>query len=119
MSVVLAENPARVFGLYPRKGVIRIGADADLLIIDPDYEGTLRASDLHGNAGVTLYEGWKVQGRPWMTLLRGQVVLNQGKVEQKPGYGQYLACTGPHPSHRRPPQNNSGGRANERLRAAS
>ena len=94
---VLAENPARVFGLYPRKGVIRVGSDADLLIIDADHESTIKASDLKSRAGVTLYEGWKLHGRPWMTLLRGQVVLREGTIEQKPGYGKFLACGGPTP----------------------
>ncbi len=94
---VLAENPARIFGLYPRKGVIRVGADADLLIIDPEAEWTISAADHRGMAGWTLYEGWKVRGRPWMTLLRGRVLLNRGKLEQVPGFGQYLARTGPLP----------------------
>ncbi|MFQ5897842.1 MAG: amidohydrolase family protein [Candidatus Methylomirabilia bacterium] len=97
MARVLAENPARIFGLYPRKGVIRVGADADLLIIDPDQEMTIRVADHHGMAGWTLYEGWKVRGRPWMTLLRGRVLLNQGRLEQEPGYGRYLPRTGPTP----------------------
>ncbi len=97
MARVLAENPARIFGLYPRKGTIRIGGDADLLIYDPDYEGSIRVADHHGMAGWTLYEGWKVHGRPWMTLLRGEVLLNQGVLEQKPGFGQYLPRTGPRP----------------------
>jgi dihydropyrimidinase len=97
MARVLAENPARIFGLYPRKGVIRPGADADLLIIDPNHEGTIRAADHHGMAGFTLYEGWKLRGRPWMTLLRGRVLLNEGRLEQEPGYGRYLARGRPHP----------------------
>ncbi len=97
MARVLAENPARIFGLYPGKGVIRIGADADFLIIDPDAAWTIRVADHHGMAGWTLYEGWPVRGRPWMTLLRGRVLLNQGKLEQAPGYGRYLARTGPIP----------------------
>jgi dihydropyrimidinase len=97
MARVLAENPARIFGLYPRKGVIQVGADADLLILDPAYEGTIRAADHTGIAGWTLHEGWKVHGRPWMTLLRGQVLLNDGKLEQKPGFGQYLARGRPLP----------------------
>ncbi len=97
LARVLAENPARVFGLFPRKGVVRVGADADLVLIDPDYEGAIRAPDLHSNAGITLYEGRKVKGRPWMTLLRGQVVLDQGRVGQKPGYGQFQPCAGPTP----------------------
>jgi dihydropyrimidinase len=95
MARVLAENPARIFGLYPRKGAIRVGADADLTIIDPDADGTIQVADHHGIAGWTLYEGWKSRGRPWMTLLRGEVLLNQGRLERKPGYGRYLARTGP------------------------
>jgi hypothetical protein len=50
----------------------------------------MRAADLRGIAGMTLYEGWPMRGRPWMTLLRGKVVLNQGKLEQEIGYGTYL-----------------------------
>jgi dihydropyrimidinase len=97
MARVLAENPARIFGLYPRKGVIRVGADADLTIWDPGAGATIQASTLLGVAGFTPYEGWPVQGRPWKTLLRGQVVLDEGSLEQKPGYGQYLARTAPAP----------------------
>ena len=63
------------YGLYPRKGAIRVGADADLLIIDPAPEGTIRVADHRGIAGWTLYEGWAVRGRPWMTLLRGEPLL--------------------------------------------
>jgi dihydropyrimidinase len=98
MARVLAENPARLFGLYPRKGVIRIGADADLTIWDPAPEWTIARTQHLGIAGFTPYEGWKVRGKPWMTLLRGQVLLNsEGVLEQKPGYGQYLARTSPLP----------------------
>jgi dihydropyrimidinase len=90
MARVLAENPARMFGLSPRKGAIRAGADADLLIWDPDGEGTIRVADHHGIAGWTLYEGFKTRGRPWMTLLRGETLLEQGRLRQQPGFGQYL-----------------------------
>ena len=86
MARVLAENPARIFGLYPRKGAIRVGADADLTIIDPDPETTIRVADHKGIAGWTLYEGWKARGRPWMTLLRGETLLRDGKLEQSAGY---------------------------------
>jgi dihydropyrimidinase len=93
---VLAENPARIFGLYPKKGVIRPGADADLTIWDPAPEWTIQKSQHLGIAGFTPYEGWAVRGRAWMTLVRGQVVLTPtGELEQKPGYGRYLACAGP------------------------
>jgi dihydropyrimidinase len=94
MARVLSENPARIFGLYPRKGVIRVGADADLTIIDPEPERTITAAGLKGIAGYTLYEGWKVRGRPWMTLLRGRVLLRDGGLEQSPGYGRYQSRGG-------------------------
>ncbi|MBI4200694.1 MAG: amidohydrolase family protein [Chloroflexi bacterium] len=93
----LAENPARIFGLYPRKGAIRPGSDADLLIIDPEPEYIVRAVDLQGNSKYNPYEGWKLKGRPWMTLLRGKVLLSQGKLEQRAGYGQFLQAGSPHP----------------------
>lgn len=97
MARVLSENPARIFGLYPRKGTIRVGSDADLLIFDPAAEWKISEADHRGIAGWTLYEGWKVRGRQWMTLLRGRVLLNQGRLEQEPGYGGYLARSGPIP----------------------
>jgi dihydroorotase-like cyclic amidohydrolase len=97
MARVLAENPARMFGLAPRKGAIRAGADADLLIWDPAGEGVIRVADHHGMAGWTLYEGLKTRGRPWMTLLRGEVLLEQGRVGQAPGFGRYLHRGAPAP----------------------
>jgi dihydropyrimidinase len=91
MARVLSENPARIFGLFPRKGAIRVGADADLSIWDPAVEWTIEQRQHLSVAGYTPYEGWRVRGRPWMTLVRGQVMLNpDGELEQKPGFGQFL-----------------------------
>jgi dihydropyrimidinase len=90
MARVLSENPARMFGLHPRKGAIRVGADADLLIWDPAAEGAIHVADHRGMAGWTLYENFKTHGRPWMTLLRGEILLENGQLKQKPGFGQYL-----------------------------
>ena len=98
LARVLAENPARIFGLYPRKGVIRVGADADLTIWDPEPEWTIERGQHVGIAGYTPYEGWTVRGRPWTTLVRGHVVLGpDGALEQKPGFGRYLPRTAPQP----------------------
>ena len=87
---VLSENPARLFGLYPRKGTIQPGSDADLLVIDPDAEWTIAARDLIGRAGLTPYAGRRVRGRPWMTFLRGEMLLRDGELVAEPGLGQYL-----------------------------
>lgn len=97
LARVMAENPARVFGLYPRKGAIRVGADADLTVIDPDARGVIRVADHRGIAGWTLYEGWEVTGLPWMTIQRGRVLLEDGRLAQPAGAGRYLARTGPLP----------------------
>ena len=97
MARVMGENPARMFGLGERKGVIRVGADADLTLIDPDADTTIRVADHHGIAGWTLYEGWKAKGRPWMSVLRGRVLLNQGRLELPAGAGRFLARGRPRP----------------------
>ena len=74
-----------------------MGSDADLLILDPGGDRVITAKDHQSNAGYTLFEGWQVTGRPWMTLLRGKVLLRDGKLEVKPGYGRLLECKGPTP----------------------
>jgi dihydropyrimidinase len=86
----LSENPARIFGLYPRKGAIQVGSDADLVMVDPQKEMTIRGEEQHSNAGYSLFEGWKVKGIPVLSLLRGQVLLKDGQLMQNPGYGRFL-----------------------------
>ena len=80
---------------FPRKGVIQVVSDADLLIIDPNGDRVITAKDHHSNADYTLFEGWEVKGKPYMTFLRGQVLLNQGTLEQNPGYGIFIECEEP------------------------
>lgn len=87
---VLSENPARIFGLYPRKGSITIGADADLVVFDPNREFTIRADNQHSNVGYTLYEGRSVLGWPEMSFQRGKRVLWNGEIVAEPGQGQFL-----------------------------
>ncbi len=90
LARTMSENPARIFGLYPRKGVIQVGSDADLLIMDPKGDRVITAKDHHSTSGYSLFEGWEVNGRPWMTMLRGKMLLNEGVLEQQPGYGRFL-----------------------------
>jgi dihydropyrimidinase len=90
LAQVLCENPARIFGLYPRKGTLAVGSDADLVVIDPSREFTIRAENQHSKVGYTLYEGRKVLGWPEMSFQRGRPVLWQGKVVAEPGSAQFL-----------------------------
>ena len=83
-------NPARVAGLYPRKGTIAPGADADLVILDPDQAWTLTAARMHGNADYTCYEGAQVEGAVARVLLRGRTVALNGAFTGARGGGQYL-----------------------------
>jgi dihydropyrimidinase len=87
---VLCENPARVFGLYPRKGTVEVGSDADLVVFDPTREFTICAENQHSNAGYTLYEGRTVLGWPEISLQRGHRVLWKGEIVAEPGQGQFM-----------------------------
>lgn len=92
---IMCENSARIFGIYPQKGTISIGADADLVVFDPNVEWEIKASELHSNADYTPYEGWRVKGKPVLSLLRGELLLKDGKLHQCPGFGRYLARSAP------------------------
>ena len=84
-----SENPARRFGLYPRKGVLRVGADADICIFDPNLRWTVRAAEMH-SVDYTNWEGWAVQGKPLLTFLRGRPLLANGDLALGPGAGRHL-----------------------------
>lgn len=78
------ENPARIFGLFPQKGVIRVGSDADLVLVDLEREGKIEAAALHSKSKLSPYDGWKVKGLPVMTVVRGQVVMRDGEIVGPP-----------------------------------
>ena len=88
-------NAARIFGLYPKKGVIREGADADIAIWDPKHTAPVLAADDPSKADYSVYEGWKVTGWPTMTLRRGEVVYDAGAggVTGQAGSGQLVRRT--------------------------
>jgi len=90
MVQLLSETPARIFGLYPRKGSFQVGSDADLMILDPTARHILSGETQHSKAGYTLYEGRECLGRPWMTFQRGKVVLNQDRLMGRPGDGCFI-----------------------------
>ena len=87
---LFATNPARIFGLYPRKGVIQPGADADLAIWDLDVKRMITMDDLHHDGDYSPWEGWKVSAWPVMTVLRGTPIVSDGKLQVGPDYGRWL-----------------------------
>jgi dihydropyrimidinase len=90
LAQVLSENPARIFGLYPRKGTLAVGSDADICIFDPTRLYTITQGNQHSNVGYTLFEGRSVLGWPEATFQRGQPVLENGEVVRASGCGQFL-----------------------------
>jgi len=87
---VTATNAARLFGLYPRKGVIAVGSDADIVVFDPERTRTVEAGMLKSNADYSVYEGRTVTGWPEITIRRGGVVFRDDEVVGPPGSGQLV-----------------------------
>jgi dihydropyrimidinase len=87
-----ATNHAKLYGLYPRKGTIAVGSDADLAIWDPERETEITAGMLHDNVGYTPYEGRKLRGWPVTVLNRGRIVVDDGKLAAPRGSGAFLPC---------------------------
>jgi len=80
LAGMCSENPARIFGLYPKKGAVAVGSDADFTIVDMGAERTLRAEELHSMQRITPFEGFKAKGMPVYTIVRGEVVAERGEV---------------------------------------
>ncbi len=90
LTDVLCENPAKMFKLYPRKGCIQEGSDADLVIFDPDKEVTLSAAMLHSNTNWSPYEGWEVTGYPSQVFLRGKEIVSGNELLTANANGKFL-----------------------------
>ena len=87
---VVATTPAKMFGLYPRKGTLAPGSDADLVVFDPTKERTISAESHHMNVDYSAYEGRKVKGIPEVVMQRGQVLVENGEFHGKAGQGQFV-----------------------------
>lgn len=83
-------NNAKAMGIYPKKGIIRAGSDADLVVVDMNKKVRLSADKLHQIADFCIWEGWEVTGYPILTMIRGNVVMQDGKLLANQGIGQYL-----------------------------
>ena len=93
LARVLSENAARMYGIFPRKGAIAVGSDADLVVVDPDRDLTLGWQRYRGRADYSLWEGRKVKGAPVMTFLRGQLVMENGEIVIDQGFGRVVEQT--------------------------
>jgi dihydropyrimidinase len=87
---VASTNAAKIFGMFPRKGTIAVGSDADILIFDPDEKHVISARNHHMNVDYSAYEGWQVTGKVKTVLLRGQVAIDDGKCLLQKGYGKFI-----------------------------
>jgi dihydropyrimidinase len=87
-----ATNHAKLYGLYPKKGTIAVGSDADIAIWDPECEVTVTAGLLHDNVGYTPYEGRRLRGWPMIVLSRGRIVVEDGNLIASRGSGAFLPC---------------------------
>lgn len=87
---LVSTNPAKLFGLYPQKGTIAVGSDADLIVVDPDKERVIDPETLHLRLGWNPYTGMTLRGFPDLVLSRGEVIIEDGRCLAKPGRGTYL-----------------------------
>jgi allantoinase len=92
MVELICENPARIFDLYPKKGIIALGSDADFVIFGPDKKDIISKDKMFTKCrdSALVYDGWEVYGKPEKTIVRGNVVFDNGKITVSPGYGEII-----------------------------
>jgi len=90
MSKVCSENPARAMGMYPRKGVLSPGADADIIVVDPEKEWTISTKSVKTALEYTAYDGYRARGSVTKTFVRGMLVAEDGEVVASAPAGRYV-----------------------------
>ena len=95
----LSTRPAKLFGLYPRKGAVAVGSDADLVVYDPAYRGIVSAATQHTNNDYNGFEGFPIEGRPSVVTVRGKVQAQDGEFVGEPGRGRFLQRTPQYTQH--------------------
>ncbi len=88
---VTSTAPAKIFGMFPKKGTIAVGGDADIVIFDPNAEHKISATTHHMKCDFSMFEGWEVKGKCRTTILRGVVAVDQGKALVGKGFGKYIS----------------------------
>jgi len=87
---VSSTNAAKIFGMYPKKGCVAVGSDADLVIFDPNEEHVITVDKHHMNVDYSAYEGWKVKGKTKTVILRGEIAIENNERKISPGYGKFV-----------------------------
>jgi dihydropyrimidinase len=90
IAEITAYNPAKIFNLSPQKGNIMVGSDADLTIVDLEKEKRMSHSILNSSSDFCIYENWRVKGWPVLTMVRGNVIMKEGQIVAKEGFGKYI-----------------------------
>jgi dihydropyrimidinase len=90
LVALYAATPAKLFGLYPRKGTIAVGSDADIVVFDAAKESTLSAKSHHTTCDYSLYEGVRITGLPALVLVRGEIVVEGDELVARPGHGRFV-----------------------------
>lgn len=90
IAEITSYNVAKIFNLYPRKGTIEIGSDADLTVVDLELEKEVKWNELCSCSDYTIYEGEKFRGWPVKTLVRGEIIMENGQIKDKIGYGEFI-----------------------------
>ena len=88
--MISSYNCAKYFNLLPRKGLIDVGYDADIVMVDLDKEYTLSIDDLHSNSDFSPYDGWRLKGAPVLTMVRGEIIVEDGVLKGKKGHGKFI-----------------------------
>jgi len=88
---VCSTNAAKIFGMYPKKGTIAVGADADVVVFDPDKKHVISVDNHHMNCDYSAYEGWEVNGKTETVLLRGKIAIENNECHLKPGDGKFIS----------------------------
>jgi dihydropyrimidinase len=89
---LLSTNPAKIFGLWPQKGDLQPGSDADIVLFDPRPTRVLSSAELHSRAGYSPYEGLTVTGKVHTTICRGRVAYRDGTIVAARGAGRFVKC---------------------------
>ena len=90
-AAITSTNAAKILGMYPQKGAIAVGSDADIVIFDPDLKKTITVDDLHADSDYSIWDGFQCAGYPIMTMLRGKVIVRDGQLLGNSGDGRWLS----------------------------